>query len=361
MSNYQYSDFEDCGFFYSKTKKVRHIYQYVYDPDNIIHSIHLSQQGKSDSKAVISFNENYYENLDEIYWMLRNETYLPGPLRKRKIFERKERILNIPPYNPDRIIDICLVNVVEPILMETFILHTYSCIKGRGIHACLEDIVAAIARDPDGTRFALIMDIHKYYDNIYHERLKWKYRRKIGDPKMLRLMDLTVDCNGKDVGEPIGKRTSQMFGNYNLTDLEHFLLEVLHVHYLFVYMDNIVIFGKEKARLHYIFTRTAMFLATHEHLELNPNWQVFPLTSRDLDHVGYRISPEDVRLRKSILYRFFAKLERTRNKYDLQCEADIKHAYPSEYGWLEHCSEKHKEFIINKILKENEKKIHQSA
>ena len=356
-----YSDFEDCGFIYSKTKRVRHIYQYLYDPENLLRCVYRSQQRKHRNRAVIRFNETFSENVDRLYWLLRNEEYVPGAMRKRRIYEPKERVLQIPPYNPDRIVDHCVVSVVEPILMETFIAHTYSCIKGRGIHGCLNDILSAVRHDQEGTRYALIMDIHKYYDNIDHERLKSKYRRKIGDPSMLRIMDAIVDCNGAPVGLPIGRYTSQMFGNYNLTDLEHYLLEVVRVHYLFVYMDNIVILGSDKNRLHEVFTRTAMHLATHDHLELNPNWQVFPLASRDLDHVGFRISPNDVRLRKSILIRFYEKLKRTMYNYSLQCEDDVKHAYPSEYGWLQHCSPRHKNFIIKKVIQENGKRNHQIA
>lgn len=356
-----YSDFEDCGFFYEKTKRVRHVYHYLYDNDNLVRCVARSQVRKHRNRAVKKFNENYLENLDKLFWMLHDETYTPGKLRQRRIFEPKERLLKIPPYFPDRIIDHCVVSVTEEILMQSLIAHSYSCVKGRGIHGCLHDIVAALRRNPKGMRYVLIMDIHKYYDNIDHSILKRKYRRKIGDPKMLRIMDKIVDCNGEDKALPIGRYTSQMYANFYLADYEHFALEVLRVHYLYVYMDNIVIFGDDKARLHEVFTRSAMFLATHDHLEVNSNWQVFPLAARDLDHVGFRISPEDVRLRKSILMRFYEKLERTRKDYDLQCEADIKHAYPSEYGWLTHCSTKHKDFIINKILSDNGKEHHQNA
>lgn len=361
MANYMYSDFEDCGFIYSKTKRVRHIYQYLYDPDNLLHCIFRSQQRKHRNKAVLAFNADFLQNIDRLYWMLHDEQYETGPLRERKIYEPKERILRIPPYNPDRIVDHCVVSVVEPILMQSFIAHTYSCIKGRGIHGCMADIVTTINRDPQGTRYALVMDVHKYYDSIDHAVLKAKYRRKIGDPKMLRIMDKIVDCNGQQKGLPIGRYTSQMYGNFYLSDYGHYALEILHVHYIFIYMDNIVILGNDKARLHYVFTRSALFLAAHDHLELNSNWQVFPIAKRDLDHVGFRMSPNDVRLRKSILLRFYSKLRRTAAQYDLQCEADIKHAYPSEYGWLTHCSPQHKEFIINKIIKENGKRNHPSA
>lgn len=263
VSNYMYSDFEDCGFIYSKTKRVRHIYQYLYDPDNLLHCVYKSQQRKHRNRAVIKFNENFSENVDRLYWMLRNEEYVPGPLRKRH--------------------------------------------------------------------------------------------------QMLGIMDAIVECNNEEKGLPIGRYTSQMFGNFYLTDYGHYALEVLHVHYVYVYMDNIVILGDNKERLHEVFTRSALFLATHDHLELNPSWQVFPIAKRDLDHVGFRISPHDVRLRKGILLRFFKKLDKTRKDHELHCENDIKHAYPSEYGWLTHCSPKHKEFLINKIISDNGKKHHQTA
>ena len=361
MPNYMYSDFEDCGFLYSKTKRVRHVYQYLYEPDNLLHCVQKSQVRKHRNKAVVKFNENFYDNLDSLYWMLRNEQYVPGRLRERKIYEPKERLLKIPPYYPDRIIDHCVVSVVEPILMQPLIAHSYSCIKGRGIHGCLHDIVAAIQRDPTGTRYALIMDIHKYYDSIEHSLLKRKFRRKIADHQMLRLMDAIVDTVQDDKGLPIGRFTSQLYANYNLADYEHYALEILRVHYLYVYMDNIVILSGSKDFLHEVFSRSALFLATHDHLELNANWQVFPIASRDLDHVGFRISPKDVRLRRGILYRFYDKLRRTQAQYDLRCEVDIKHAYPSEYGWLTHVSPHHKDCIINKILKDNEQKLHQPA
>lgn len=358
MPNYMYSDFEDCGFIYSKTKRVRHIYQYLYDPDNLTRCVEKSQVRKHRNRAVLKFNENYLENIDKLYWLLRDEKYEPGKLRERRIFEPKERLLKIPPYFPDRIVDHCVVSVAEPILMQKLIAHSYSCIKGRGIHGCLNDIVDAIRRDPEGTRYALIMDIHKYYDNVDHAILKRKLRRKIGDYQMLRIMDKIADCNGEEQGLPIGRFTSQMYANFFLTDYEHYALEVLHVHYLFVYMDNIVILGSNPKFLHDVFTRSAMHLATHDHLEINPNWQVFPIEKRDLDHVGFRITPHDVRLRKSILTRFYEKLDRTRKEYKLACEEDVKHAYPSEYGWLLHCSPKHKDFIINQIINQNGKTNH---
>ena len=361
MPNYLYSDFEDCLFLFPKTKKVRNVYWLLYEPDNLLHCIAKSQVRKHRNKAVIKFNENFYENLDYLYWLLRERRYTPGPLRERRIFEPKERLLKIPPYFPDRIVDHCVVSVADKILSPSLIKHTYSCIKGRGIHRCLDDIVAAIQRDPAGTRYALIMDIHKYYDNIDHEVLKRKYRKRIGDEDLLEIMDRIVDCNGNKIALPIGRFTSQMFANFYMADYEHYALELLHVHYLFVYMDNILILGDDKQRLHEVFTRSAMFLATHDHLEINPSWQVFPISSRDIDHVGFRISPFDVRLRKGILYRFFEKMQRTKEKYNLQCEDDIKHAYPSEYGWLIHCSKQHKEFLINKILNQNGKKDHQTA
>lgn len=355
MANWQYSDFEDCGFVYPRTKKAKHIYQYVYEPDNLLRCIAKSQRRKHHNRAVIRFNEHFAENVDTLYWLLREERFVPGPLRKRIIYEPKERVLQIPPYFPDRIVDHCVVSVVEPLLMATFLRQTYSCIKGRGIHGCMQDVVKALRKDPDGTRFALIMDVHKYYDNIDHAVLKRVYRKKIADRQMLHLLDSIVDCNHAAVGLPIGKYTSQLFGNLYLTPFGHWLFEVMHCKHVFIYMDNILILSDNKAFLHDVFTKSALYLASAFHLEINANWQVFPVDKRDIDHVGFRMNHHDVRLRKGILNRFYAKLNRTQQDLLLKCESDVKHAYSSEYGWLTHCNEQHKDFIINQIVKDNER------
>ena len=121
-------------------KKIKNIYHLVYSPDNIIKAQANSQKGKGERNEVQTFNSNICENLAYIYDILANNSYKPGKYRIKRIFEPKERVIMIAPFFPDRIIHHCVINVLGEYWNKIFISNTYACIKGRGIHRCMEDI-----------------------------------------------------------------------------------------------------------------------------------------------------------------------------------------------------------------------------
>lgn len=141
---YQYSDFEDCGLyvgdtgkiFISQAKKIKNVYHLIYECSNLIRAQYKAQQGKGERTEITKFNENILENLDGLYWDLRNETYTPGEYRIKVIYEPKERVIMIAPFFPDRIVHHCIINVLGRYWTNFFIANTYACIKGRGIHKC---------------------------------------------------------------------------------------------------------------------------------------------------------------------------------------------------------------------------------
>ena len=106
----QYSDFEDCGLyvgdtgkiFISQAKKIKNVYHLIYECSNLIRAQYKAQQGKGERTEISKFNENILENLDSLYWDLRNETYTPGEYRIKVIYEPKERVIMIAPFFPDR-------------------------------------------------------------------------------------------------------------------------------------------------------------------------------------------------------------------------------------------------------------------
>lgn len=99
----QYSDFEDCGLyvgdtgkiFISQAKKIKNVYHLIYECSNLIRAQYKAQQGKGERTEISKFNENILENLDSLYWDLRNETYTPGEYRIKVIYEPKERVIMI--------------------------------------------------------------------------------------------------------------------------------------------------------------------------------------------------------------------------------------------------------------------------
>ena len=360
-----YEDFDDCGLYIGDTKriyicdtaKLRNIYPLIYAPDNLVKAQWKAQKGKGRRSEIDRFNGNIIECLDDLYWDLRNETYTPGAYRTKTIYEPKERIIMIAPFYPDRIVHHCILNVMGQYWSKIFIENTYACIKGRGTHKCMIDVHNALMSDHIGTRYCLKIDIRKFYDNVDHKALKAILRLTIADEQFLRLLDKIIDSNGKDKGLPIGNYTSQYLANLYLSYFDHWMKEVVKVKYYYRYMDDIVVLDGSKERLHEILDMMGLYLGAELKLEIKANWQIFPVDERGIDYVGFKQNHYGILLRKGILMRFYKKLSRIQKRYKIDNETDLKHYFPSEYGWIIRCSDEHSNFIIQKCINNGNKVI----
>jgi RNA-directed DNA polymerase len=101
-------------------------------------------------------------NIWALHLMLRNKTYKTSAYTTFTIFEPKERIIFRLPYFPDRITHHAVMNIMEPIFTSMFTADTYSCIKGKGIHAAANAVKVAL-KDVPGTEYCLKLDIKKFY------------------------------------------------------------------------------------------------------------------------------------------------------------------------------------------------------
>lgn len=336
--------------YFEKSKRLKNIYPLVYSTDNLVRSQYNAQRGKGVRTEITKFNERICENLGKLYCMLESETYVPGEYRIKTIHEPKERIIMIAPFFPDRIIHHCIINVMGDVWTKVFIPNTYACIKGRGIHKCMEDIHRALISDRRGTKYCLKIDVRKFYDNVDHSAMKKIIRYKIADEQMLRLLDKIVDSNGKEKGLPIGNFTSQYLANLYLAYFDHWIKEDLKIKYYYRYMDDIVILDRSKDKLHDILDMMGLYLGAELKLEIKHNWQIFPVDARGIDYVGFKQDHYGILLRKSILMRFYKKFNLLNKKYNISDINDIKHLFPSEYGWIIRCSEEHSNFIFKKCL-----------
>lgn len=351
----QYSDFEDCGLyigdtgklFCSPTKKLYNVYWLLYTCENLCRAQYMAQKGKGDHSDIKRFNEHILENMDALWAMLRYETYQPGEYRVKKIYDPKERDIMIAPFFPDRIIHHCIINVLGQHWTHIFIEHTYSCIKGRGTHKCMLDVRHALKRDKRGTRMCLKTDIKKCYDNIDHAALKLIIRITIADEQLLRLLDKIIDSNGKEKGLPIGNYTSQYLANLYFAYFDHWVVEELAALvrlkfgcklYYFRYMDDMVFLAESSVALHFVLDMAGLYLAAELKVEFKHTWQIFPVDDRSIDYVGFKQNHYGVLMRKSILLRFYKKSIKVARNNPIRDQQDIKHLFPSEYGWALRCS-----------------------
>jgi len=316
-------------------KRISNLYQKVCSIENIQLADSIARKGKSKQPGVVSHDLNRESNVLMLHESLKAKSYKTSEYTTFTIFEPKERLIFRLPYYPDRIAHHAVMNILEPIFVSMFTADTYSCIKGRGIHAALRSVKKAL-KDNAGTQYCLKLDIRKFYPNVNHEILKQLLRKKIKDPDLLWLLDEIIDSAD---GLPIGNYLSQYFANFYLTYFDHWLKEDRHVKYYFRYADDMVFLASSKTELHQLLADIRDYLSVKLNLELKANYQIFPVEQRGIDFVGYVFRHSHIRMRKRIKQSFARMIAKNKNKQSIA----------SYNGWASHCNSKH---LIKKLLHE---------
>jgi len=316
-------------------KRHRNLYNKVISLENLRLADQTARKGKRKQRGVQLHDRHSESNLFQLHEMLLNKQFQTSEYSTFTVYEPKERLVYCLPYYPDRIVHHAIMNVLEPILVSSLTRDTYSCIKGRGVYNCFNKLKKAL-QDLSGTQYCLKIDIRKFYPSIDHDTLKQMLRRKIKDADLLWLLDEIIDSAP---GVPIGNYLSQYFANFYLCYFDHWIKQELGVRYYFRYADDIVILSGSKSELHNILWMISDYLRENLKLKIKDNYQIFPVSKRGIDFIGYRFFHTHIRLRKSIKKNFARSIHK--NKPQSTVAAYI--------GWAKHADCKN---LIKTLLNE---------
>lgn len=312
-------------------KRIGYIYERIYDLDNIEKAILNASKGKRKQrrvKVILDDIEHYSMELQQI---LINKTYRPSkPIIKeiQDVSSGKIRKIHKPRFYPDQIVHWALMLQLQPIIQKG--MYEYNCgsVPGRGTSYGQKAIRKWLDNDHKNTKWCLKMDVKKFYPSINNEILKQMFRRKIKDNDCLQLIDSIIDSN---IGQPIGYFTAQWFSNFFLEELDHLIKERLGVKYYVRYVDDLVLLGSNKRKLHKVRKSVEAYLNSIE-LELKDNWQVFKVKDRGVDFLGLRFFPHKTILRKRTALRIKRRIRKVAKKGCLN-EKDAS-AIISYWGWI---------------------------
>ena len=311
-------------------KRHNGLYQGIYDLSNIRMAHQNARKGKrhySEVKMVDANPEKYFKAIHDL---LKNKAFINSPY---EIFLRHEkgktREIYKLPYYPDRVIHHCIMQILEPIWMKTFIRDTYASMKNRGIHDGVSRMKTFL-KDTPGTRYCLKLDIRKFYPSIDHDILKSIIRRKIKCMDTLWLLDTIIDSAP---GVPIGNYLSQYMANLYLSYFDHWAKSELGIKYYSRYCDDIVLMHNDKEFLSTLFFNIKHYLAVNLKLEVKSNWQIFPTAIRGIDFLGYRFFGHKTLIRKSIVKEFCRKIDKIGAGRTSRGDVNSVMSY---YGWLVH-------------------------
>jgi len=325
-------------------KRINNLFEKIVTKDNLFLAYQKARKGKSGQYGVRIFEKDVERNIDQIYAKLISGTYRTSEYSIFRIYEPKEREIFRLPFK-DRVVHHAIMNILEPIWVSVFLSHSYSCIKGKGIHGVLKAIKHDL-NDVDNTQYCLKLDIKKFYPSIDHDILKNIIRKKIKDTRLLKLLDEIIESVE---GVPIGNYLSQFFANLYLSYFDHYLKEEKKVKCYYRYADDMVILAPNKPYLHSLLVDMNDYLTNQLNLQIKRNYQVFPVDSRGIDFVGYVFRHTHILMRKTIKVRFCRKAAKL-NKKDLDPK-QYKILISPHLGWAKHCDSKN---LIKKILKHEE-------
>ena len=286
-------------------KRMGNIYERMCDKETIRKCILKGATGKKRRHDVRIVLEDLNTYVDKTYELLVSGTYkptIPKIMRIKDASSGKEREISIVPYFPDGIIHQLCVYAMKQVLMRGMYHWSCASIPGRGNAHAIRYIKKCLKKDTKGTKYCAKLDIYHFYPSIQPRVLIWALARKIKDKKFLRLVYEIINSNKTD-GLAIGYYLNQWLANYLLEPLDHFICARDGVKHYVRNMDDLILMGPNKKKLHKAVKEIALFLGRFR-LKLKNNWQVFPVEARGIDFVGYRFYHERTVLRR----RNFLKL-----------------------------------------------------
>lgn len=273
--------------------------------EDIFSAYYDCRQHKRNKAGALNFEIDSESNLIELWNELQTGTYkiLPSTVFivekpiKREIFAANFR---------DRIVHHLLLMYLNPYFEKHFIYDTYSCRVGKGTHFGINRINHFIHKCSNNGKsecWILKLDVQSFFMSI-DKRILYKklidfvdeyYKKSNVDFVKYLLKEIlwnnpTKDCIfhspktkwdnlrfGKSLfdvdenhGLPIGNFTSQVFANFYLSKLDHFIKHDKKIEYYGRYVDDFVIVHKSRETLRKLIREINDFIKSNLGLQLSP-------------------------------------------------------------------------------------------
>lgn len=353
-------------------KRVGNLYNKICDIDIIIDMYKIIEKNTKNKLKIKKFNQFFSCNIIDVKNIIVSKNYIPKEYNIFLIREPKLRIImsqNI----KDKIINHLVAKYfLQDVFEKTFIDTTVATRKGKGTDYGIKMIKKYLneMKNKYNNFYYLKFDISKYFYNMDHSIMKKIIKHKIKDKDVLNIINSIIDSTDKEYinkriielknneidkikklninlndknnminevnsiplyekgkGFPIGNMTSQIFSLIYLNELCHFIKEKLKVKYFILYMDDGILFHKNKEYLKYCKKEIENILFKYN-LSFNEKKTIIGNIKEGIDFLGFRYyinyNKILVKVRKQTKNKFKRKIKKL---YKLVKEDKISQSY----------------------------------
>ena len=185
------------------------IYHYVTDVDHLRASYEETEKDSApgiDGVTKEEYGKGLEGNLKELADRLGRLGYKPKPVRRvyiPKPGSQKKRPLGIPCFE-DKVVQMALTRVLEQIYEADFIEWSFGYRPGRTQHDALDELGRTIQQKK--VSFVVEADIKGFFDHVEHEWMRKMLEVRIGDERVLRLVDRMLRGGVMEDGDDKGER-----------------------------------------------------------------------------------------------------------------------------------------------------------
>jgi group II intron reverse transcriptase/maturase len=209
------------------------LYHHATDLDNLRDCYEALDGDKAvgvDGVTKEQYGENLEQNLQRLSDRLKRMGYRPQPRRRSYIPKPgsdKGRPLGISCFE-DKIVELAVKRVLEPIYEEIFEDSSYGYRPGRSQHSCLDKLGRTIQQKR--VSYVVEADIRGFFDEVSHKWMLKFLEHRIGDPRILRLISRMLKggimedglVRASEKGTPQGSILSPLLSNIYL----HYVLDL---------------------------------------------------------------------------------------------------------------------------------------
>lgn len=268
------------------------------------------------------------------------QQYQPQPYQHFAVTEPKLREIYAPSFS-DRIAQMWVVNQLTPTMEKQMIDDTYANRKGKGSLAAIMK-AQKLMRQPKHT-WGMQLDIYSYFNHIdkrilitqldtlisqcgfsqsrkdcvsslmkqiiLHDTAR-SARTISGDHRLLDSIPIhkRLSFQPREKGLPIGSVTSQLFGNYYLNQLDHYVKHTLRVKGYVRYMDDLLLLSDNKKPLLEWKNKVDQYVEQELQLKVHPNKVYIGKVIHGFDYLGYKVFAHHKFIRRTTMKTLIHRL-----------------------------------------------------